>query len=398
MLERSLVRRSAALGAVWVAVSALLWCFARCGAGATDTPAPALRSVPGNIAALAIAPARAALRGRMAREPAFAASSAMSGGVIVLCGTLCVAAWKRFLARSAPGTDHSRRVFVARLGAGGAVCSTAGTLTKATVVDPLDLRVRRYRVPIRNLPHGLDGLRIAHLTDWHVGSRVPLEVLEASTRAALEAKPDLIALTGDYVHANVGQIPAMQRILAPLCAPRASRFGVVGVLGNHDYYAGAEHVRASLTRLGVTMLDNDRRLLAPGGWTRDPAGVLCVAGLADMWMDTPVQERALGGLPDGTPRIVLSHQPDSAEHFGWRTAGAARADLMLCGHTHGGQVRLPLLGTPVVPSRYGQKYAGGLVDGPHFPVLVSRGIGMSVLPVRWNVPPEVVVVELVSES
>jgi predicted MPP superfamily phosphohydrolase len=90
------------------------------------------------------------------------------------------------------------------------------------------------------------------------------------------------------------------------------------------------------------------------------------------------------------PRLLLAHEPDTAE----LPQLNHRVDLMLAGHTHGGQVKLPLLGTPVVPSAFGSKYAGGLVQGPAYPVLVSRGIGTSIVPVRWGVPPEVVVITL----
>ena len=100
--------------------------------------------------------------------------------------------------------------------------------------------------------------------------------------------------------------------------------------------------------------------------------------------------RAAQDIPAGTCSILLSHTPEAYRH-------AAHADfnLMLSGHTHGGQVWVPGLGTPVVPSRYGQKYAGGLCQGPHCPVLVSRGVGMAILPVRFGVPPEIGLVTMV---
>ncbi len=395
MLVHLRSRRSAAFLAAWFAVSVSLWAGARLGFGARDEPARAWRALPGNAAALAIAPASVATRRWFSRERSFVVASVLSGagwtGVACVVGAL----WKRS-GRKRPGcTDLSRRAFLARVGASGTTLGAAGTIAKATVVDPLDIRVVRYTVPITNLPRALDGMRIAHLTDWHVGSRVPLEVLEASTRLALELKPDLIALTGDYVHSNVGQLDALRRVLAPLVAPGAARYGVVGVLGNHDYYAGAEEVAGALREMGVSMIDNDRLFLMPDGITGASGEALCVAGLADPWMDVPVQERALGGVAHRTPRVVLCHQPDVAEHFGWRAPWAPRADLMLSGHTHGGQVRVPFLGTPIVPSHYGQRYAGGLVEGPHFPVIVSRGIGMSLLPIRFGVPPEVGEITLV---
>jgi predicted MPP superfamily phosphohydrolase len=93
------------------------------------------------------------------------------------------------------------------------------------------------------------------------------------------------------------------------------------------------------------------------------------------------------------PRLLLSHNPDAAEDPRFLRA-RHRVDLMLSGHTHGGQVRLPVVGAPVIPSKYGQKYAAGLVQGPRCPVYVSRGLGLSGLPVRFGVPPEIVLFEL----
>jgi predicted MPP superfamily phosphohydrolase len=159
----------------------------------------------------------------------------------------------------------------------------------------------------------------------------------------------------------------------------------------------------ALRAIGVRMLDNGRVFL--DGATRRfreegaPGESLCIAGLGDLMTDFISVHLALGGVPADVPRIVLAHNPDTAEHpqcvgescvGGLPLTAAPRVDLMISGHTHGGQVRIPFLGTPFIPSRYGQKYAGGLVKGPAFPVLVSRGIGMSLLPVRLGVPPEIV--------
>jgi predicted MPP superfamily phosphohydrolase len=105
-------------------------------------------------------------------------------------------------------------------------------------------------------------------------------------------------------------------------------------------------------------------------------------------------ERAFANIAEHTPRIVLAHQPDTAELAPLTSPHASRIDLMCSGHTHGGQVSIPFIGTPLVPSRYGSKYAGGFIQGPAFPVVVSRGIGMSLLPVRFNVPPEIVEITL----
>jgi predicted MPP superfamily phosphohydrolase len=120
---------------------------------------------------------------------------------------------------------------------------------------------------------------------------------------------------------------------------------------------------------------------------------LCLAGVGDLWEDRCDYGAALDGVAGGVPRILLSHNPDVAEEAGFLQSGY-RVDLMLSGHTHGGQVSLPGVGAPVTNSRFGQKYAKGLVAGPVCPVFVSRGLGMTVMPVRWGVRPEIAVIEL----
>jgi predicted MPP superfamily phosphohydrolase len=172
--------------------------------------------------------------------------------------------------------------------------------------------------------------------------------------------------------------------------------GVVGVLGNHDWYGDGVAMQAALDRVGVRMLRNQRLWL--DGQRRLSTSPLpdamVIAGLADLSEDRVDVRAALGGLKDAVPRIVLAHQPDTAEMPELAGPDGPRVDLMLSGHTHGGQVRIPFLGTPGIPSNYGQKYAGGLIAGPRFPVLVSRGVGMSVLPVRVGVPPEIGLITL----
>ena len=116
-------------------------------------------------------------------------------------------------------------------------------------------------------------------------------------------------------------------------------------------------------------------------------------GVGDLWTDQQRYDDALGGVPSSMPRLLLSHNPDVAEDAALRDP-SRRVDLMLSGHTHGGQIYVPFMGTPVVPSRYKGKYARGLVQGPAFPVFVCRGVGHTVMPVRVGIRPELAVIEL----
>ncbi len=388
MTSRQPARRAFLL---WITLSALLYLTVRATFGTTPDPESLWRSGPANIAYLAISPARFIAKRILGFGPesSFIVACTLASAAYIIAVALTLALYKKLHRRAARTTNHGRRLFLTRATAAGAAFTATGTVAKATLVDPVDLRVVRYKVPIRDLPESLEGLRIAHLSDWHAGARVPLDVLEASTHAALQLKPDLFALTGDYIHSKIHELPAALALIKPLLEPTASRFGVVAVLGNHDYYADAPAISRALSELGVDMIDNKRRFLTAAGWTDSPTNALCIAGLADKWMDTPKPVVTLAGVHATAPRIVLAHQPDTAELPVFHKPNSPRIDLMLCGHTHGGQVRLPLLGTPVVPSNHGQKYAGGLVQGPAFPVLISRGIGMSVLPIRFGVPPEI---------
>ena len=116
---------------------------------------------------------------------------------------------------------------------------------------------------------------------------------------------------------------------------------------------------------------------------------LHLAGVDDLWSRECDLDRAFAGLCPSVPRVVLAHNPLTVDQLAER-----RCDLMLSGHTHGGQIRVPGLGTPMIPSRYGQKYASGLVRGPACPVYVCRGIGTTIMPLRLGVRPEVAVIEL----
>ena len=132
----------------------------------------------------------------------------------------------------------------------------------------------------------------------------------------------------------------------------------------------------------------------------NPSDALCFVGLGDLLTHTVEPETAFAGVDPDTARVLLAHVPDTLELDSVRSPGGPRIDLALSGHTHGGQIRVPLLGTPGVPSEYGQRYAGGLIDPSvsaiRAPTIVSRGIGVSIVPVRIGVPPEVVVVELLA--
>jgi predicted MPP superfamily phosphohydrolase len=291
-----------------------------------------------------------------------------------------------------------RRPFL-RLACGGALTAlSAGVLgpAYALMVEPAWLDIARCTVELPALPPALDGLTVAQLSDMHVTSPADANHLGRAVEVVQRLAPDLVALTGDYVTHDATHVALCAQALAPLQAP----LGVYAVLGNHDVWTDADHVATGLAEVGITVLRDaavpldaaGARLWIVGvddvGRTNRP-GARCNA-FAGVWERALARGSALlDELPPDEARLLLVHNPDVHE-----VLAAQRVDLALSGHTHGGQVRLPLLGAPVLPSCYGQKYAQGLVQAPRWPVYVNRGLGTVSPPVRLNCRPEVTLLTL----
>jgi predicted MPP superfamily phosphohydrolase len=316
-----------------------------------------------------------------------------------LLGVLARALWSRSLARPAPVPAPaavpvpSRRRFLTtslRVASGGA----AAGLGYALVAEPRWYTVTRRTILVRDLPPSLNGLRLVQLTDIHHGPWLSLGYVREVVRTCNDLRPDLVLLTGDYIlQSSVYVRPVVEELaqLRPV-------IGTLAVLGNHDWTEGGELVRREFAAAGLPLIDNARRVLTPDRELADAAAEgLALCGVDDLWRGKPDPRRALDGLPPGMPRLLLSHNPDVAEE-GSLVRSGLRVDLMICGHTHGGQVYVPGLGRPFVPSRYGEKYAQGLVRGPVCPVFISRGLGMATVPLRIGAPPEVAVLELRREG
>lgn len=291
-------------------------------------------------------------------------------------------------------TEHAPRLTRRRLLIGG----VGGLATGALVAYPMSIATRDFEITrrtfrVRDLSPTLDGLRLVQLTDIHHGPWIPIEHVHAIVDAANALAPDLILLTGDYVHRSAAYITPVVNALSRLRAT----VGILGVLGNHDWWENGPHTQREFARVGIPLIDNTRRFVTRSRRLveRPTDECLCIAGVGDLYADQQHFEDALGELPGSMPRLLLSHNPDVAESRDL-LFGEYRVDLMLSGHTHGGQVYIPALGTPFVPSEFGQKYAHGLVDGPACPVFISRGLGHSVLPIRIGVRPEMAVIELAS--
>jgi len=217
----------------------------------------------------------------------------------------------------------------------------------------------------------LDGIRVAHLTDLHVGRVTPMAVQREAVRLTNAAKPDLVALTGDFVCHSQLYLDALTEVVAGFDAP------VVCTLGNHDHWAGANEVRAALRRAGAIVLDNAHTVVE----IRHQR--LQVVGLEDAYTAHANRERALRGLRKDLPSIGLSHIGEEADGL-WHDG----VPLVLSGHTHGGQVTLARLHELAVGRIAGHRYVHGLygerrsVQQIGGAVYVGAGIGAAVLPLR----------------
>jgi uncharacterized protein len=265
---------------------------------------------------------------------------------------------------------------------GGALAVYAGW------VEPRRLVVRRRVLALPRWPEALAGLRVGVLTDLHGGVLHSGEDAIARWVARMNAEsPDVILLGGDFADAHwlFGGRLAPERIaerLAELHAP----LGRVAVLGNHDWRAFGMRMWTALADAGIPVLENDA--LAFGA----PGRRFHVAGVADVRHRRPDVARALAPVPGDEPVIVLAHDPDVFPSVPSRVA------LTVSGHTHAGQIAIPLLRRPFIPSRHGERYARGHVveHGRH--LIVSAGLGPSGLPFRLLAPPELLVLELRPET
>ncbi|HMD32266.1 MAG TPA: metallophosphoesterase [Candidatus Acidoferrales bacterium] len=243
-----------------------------------------------------------------------------------------------------------------------------------------DIEITEFRVPINGLGRDLDGLRIVHLTDIHHGLYFSAEAVLAAVELANSLEPDLIALTGDYVSYSRNFANAAGELLGGLRARR----GVFAVLGNHDFRVGAELVSRALRRNGIEVLRNRHTLVRAG------ASELHLAGVEDLWYNASLP-RALRNIPRTRPVILLSHNPQivaAAAHYS--------VDLVLSGHTHGGQVRLPFLERRREGNPLHRRFLTGWDSWGHTRIYISRGIGTIVVPVRVACPPEIPVFTLVA--
>jgi predicted MPP superfamily phosphohydrolase len=275
-----------------------------------------------------------------------------------------------------------RRRRRARIGAGILVVAAAClVLVVAMALEARSLRTTRVTFASADLPPAFDGLRVAFVSDIHLGSFVSRDRVRATVDRVNALHPDLIVLGGDYIYRKQSAAD-LQTVFDELARLRAP-LGVYGVLGNHDHAVLEANVKPVMTAAGIRELYDD------GVWLQRDGARLRLSGLSGLTQDQPTVARALDGATQKDFVLLVDHSPDVAEAL-----VGSPVDLLLSGHTHGGQVTLLGLWAPFVPSRYGQKYRAGLVTAGPVPVFVSTGVGTIVAPLRFFARPEVVLLTL----
>jgi predicted MPP superfamily phosphohydrolase len=272
----------------------------------------------------------------------------------------------------------TRRQFLGGLAAAPLVAVSA-TATYATLIAPHDYQVTETNILIRDLPERFEGFRITQLTDVHHSRIVGLTEVQRVVDLANRTKPDLIVLTGDYTTTYRRFIDPCAEVLGGLTAPE----GVWAVLGNHDHYTDPELTTRALVRNHIPVLNNANTRIRRG------PDAMQLAGIDDWSWNGTDWARAFYGLDRKVPSVLLSHQPTVLDFD-----EAQSASLILSGHTHGGQIKLPFIGAPARFVTMDLKYASGLFRRGQTQLYVSRGTGVIGLPVRFGVRPEIAVLRL----
>ena len=257
------------------------------------------------------------------------------------------------------------------------------------LVAPGQVKIESVRLKLGRLSPAFHGIRIVQLSDIHMGGWMDAERLQHIANMVLAQKPDLLFLTGDFlIGHNFGKkhqqyIDDLTAILSPL----AELIPSFAILGNHDYWTDVKAVREMFRASGIINLTNTVYALS-----RDQEN-LHLCGVDDVWEGDVRLQDVLSQLSDDGAAILLAHEPDFAD----QSAVTGRFDLQVSGHSHGGQVVLPLFGPPILPY-LGQKYPSGLYEVRGMYQYTNRGVGTGRLPVRLNCPPEITLFTLEANS
>ncbi len=247
-------------------------------------------------------------------------------------------------------------------------------LLYAIFVEPRTLDVVNYKIQ----EESLSGIKVVLIGDLHVKPN-QAERLDAVIAKVNEQNPDLILGVGDYISGSDGKSSMPIEEMALHLSNLKSKYGIYTVLGNHDWWDDGNKITTELEKIGFKVLENSNTKVNINGKT------IHIAGLADL----NTRMANIGGAlwETSNPVILLTHSPDVFPKI------PNTVNLTLAGHTHGGQIRIPLIGGLVVPSKFGNRYSQGLVIEEDKKMIVTKGIGTSIFNIRFNCKPEIVVIE-----
>lgn len=253
------------------------------------------------------------------------------------------------------------------------------------VFDSDFIDISHVNIKLSRLSPQFSGYRIVQIADLHMGAWMNAERLRRVISLVREQQPDMVVITGDFFSGPVWDENldnAAEELVAEL-SPLTKEYPVLGVLGNHDYWSDSNKCREALKRCNLVELENDVYSLERDG------EFLHIAGVDDIWYGHDDLDQVLSKLPETGSAILLAHEPDFADI----SAEADRFDLQLSGHSHGGQIVVPLIGSPWLP-RLARKYPSGLYKVKEMWQYTNRGVGMADINVRYNCPPEITVFTL----
>ena len=248
--------------------------------------------------------------------------------------------------------------------------------TYSLLIEPYSLTTTKYRI---NIP-SLSGLKIIFASDFHIGPYFFEQWrLQKIITAINRENADIVILGGDYVKGHCKESSMSIDNIAASLSKIKSQSGIFAVLGNHDSYYDKDEVKGSLLAHGINVLDNENKRISIGD------KFLYIAGVSDYYTDKPDIHAALKNTRK--PTILVTHSPDVLPQ-------TPKVDLVLAGHTHGGQIVIPFIGAPLVPSDYGNRYRYGLIRENGNSLIVTQGLGTSLLPIRFNCRPEIIIIEI----